>query len=292
MRKLKKRSYSIGVDLGGTNVRAGLVDGRRIVKLDAKAIRSQGSAEDVFEDLCSVIDSVLDKRVRSLGIGVPSLVDPKNGAIFDTVNIPAWKNLPLKRRLEKRYGFPVAVNNDANCFALGERRFGAGRKFENFVGLVIGTGLGAGIISRGQLHSGRYCGAGEFGTIGYLDSIVEHYASGQFFRKFGWDGEQTAAEARRGNAKASEIFGEFGHHLGQALKLVLYALAPEAIVLGGSVSHSFLFFEQALRQSLEDFAYPAVVSALDIRVSKVKDVAVLGAASLTSSLTSSLTWSE
>lgn len=271
---------AIGVDLGGTNVRAGLVDRGKLKNLAAQTIRSQGSEADVFADLCSAIDSVFDKRVKGIGIGVPSLVDTKSGVIFDTTNIPAWKKVALKRRLEARYKVTVRVDNDANCFALGEKHFGWGRKCENFVGLIIGTGLGAGIISRGQLHSGLDCGAGEFGLIPYQDSIVEHYASGQFFRKFWGDGAALAQEAASGNPKALEIFDQYGRHLAHAVQLVLYSLAPEMIVLGGSVSHSLPYFKKSLEIGLESFAYPRLKKQLVIKTSKLKDVAVLGAASL------------
>jgi glucokinase len=275
-----KQTISIGVDLGGTNVRAGLVNAQKILKLKAKNVRSMGSEDEVFADLCNVIDDVFEERVSSMGVGVPSLVNPKDGTIFDTTNIPSWKHVPLKRRLEKRYKVPVRIDNDANCFALGEKKYGAGKKVDNFVGLVIGTGLGAGIVSRGELHSGFHCGAGEFGLIPYRDSILEHYASGQFFKRQDWDGARLALEADAGNKKAIAVFDEFGCHVAHAIKLVLYSLAPEMIVLGGSVSQSLPFFEKSMHRELQDFAYPSVLKQLKLKTSHLKDVAVLGAASL------------
>jgi glucokinase len=279
-RTLAKKHLTIGVDLGGTNVRAGLVDGHRITKLAAQTIRSRGTEEEVFADLCDAIDSVFDKGVRGLGLGVPSLVDVKTGTIHDTTNIPSWKEVPLRKRLQKKYGVPVFINNDANCFALGERYFGHGKKCENFVGLISGTGLGAGIISGGRLHAGVDCGAGEFGWFPYLDATLEKYASGQFFQKLNWDGATLSQEAQAGNEKALEIFQEYGRHLGHSIKMILYAVAPEMIVLGGSVSLSFPFFERTLAEALQDFAYPTLTKRLKLRVSKIKDIAVLGAASL------------
>ncbi|MGZ3723680.1 MAG: ROK family protein [Bdellovibrionales bacterium] len=272
--------HFIGVDLGGTNVRAGLVSGGKLLKLTAQTIRSQGSEGEVFEDLCAAIDSVFDRRVKGLGVGVPSLVEQKTGTILDTVNIPSWKKVPLKKRLEKKYRVPVFLDNDANCFALGERYFGQGKACDNFVGLITGTGLGSGIIARGKLISGQDCGAGEFGMLPYRDSILEHYASGQFFTKFNWDGATLAAEAAGGNAKALEIFNEYGKHLAYAVKAILYALAPEMIILGGSVSQSYKYYEKSLHEGLADFGYPSLTRKLKIRTSKLKDVAVLGAASL------------
>lgn len=275
-----KTSYTIGVDLGGTNVRAGLVGHGRLLKLEARPIRSQGRKEDVFEDLCAVIAAVMDERATGLGIGAPSLLDPATGIIHDTTNIPSWKKVPLKRWLEKEFKLPVRMDNDANCFALGERHFGHGRAHGNFVGLITGTGLGAGIVSNGKLHSGVHCGAGEFGMIPYRDSILEHYAAGQFFTRFGSDGARLHVDAEEGDPRALRIFAEYGEHLGFAMKTVLYALAPEMIVLGGSVSRSYKFYKDSLRDSLKDFLYPSVLRGLKIKTSSVKHVAVLGAATL------------
>jgi len=272
--------HFVGVDLGGTNVRAGLVGQDRLLKLTAQTIRSKGSEAEVFADLCSAIDSVLDRKIHGIGVGAPSLVERKTGTIINTVNIPSWKRVPLKKRLEKKYGVPVTVDNDANCFALGEKHYGQGKACENFVGLIIGTGLGSGIIANGQLVSGVDCGAGEFGMIPYRDSILEHYASGQFFQKYNWDGATLAAEAETGNTKALEIFHEYGQHLAYAIKVILYSVAPEMIILGGSVSQSYKFFERALHEGLADFGYPSLVEKLKIKTSRLKDVAVLGAAGL------------
>jgi glucokinase len=277
---MSRKAFSVGVDLGGTNVRAGLVSQGKIIKLQAQSIRSQGTEREVFEDVFAVIDQVMDKRVHSLGIGVPSLVNPTDGTIFDTVNIPSWKHVPLKKRLERRYKIPVRIDNDANCFALGEKTFGMAKECDNFVGLIVGTGLGAGVIAKGSLYSGVDCGAGEFGMIPYRDSILEHYASGQFFRRNGFDGAKLAAEQKLGSKKAQKIFDEFGYHLAQAIKVILYALAPEMIVLGGSVGRALPAYEFALRRGLDDFGYPAVAKKLKIKVSRLKEVAVLGAASL------------
>jgi len=273
-------SHLIGVDLGGTNVRAGLVSGGKIQKLTAQTIRAKGSEQDVFADLCAAIDTVFDKKVKGIGVGVPSLVDRKSGTVLSTVNIPSWRKIPLKKRLEKKYRVPISIDNDANCFALGERHFGYGKSCDNFVGLILGTGLGSGIVANGELISGVDCGGGEFGMIPYRDSILEHYASGQFFTKFNWEGATLAAEAAAGNAKALEIFDEYGKHLAFALTVILYSLAPKMIIFGGSVSQSFRFFEKSLLANLEDFGYPTILHQLKLKTSKLKDVAVLGAASL------------
>ena len=275
----------IGVDLGGTNVRAGLVKAGRsagqLAGLEKRPIRAQGTEKEVLEDLFAVIDPLFSRGVKGIGIGVPSLVDKeKGGVILDTVNIPSWKKVALRKILEKRYRVPVRIDNDANCFALAEARFGAGRGCDNFVGLILGTGVGAGIIANGRLVSGAFCGAGEFGTIPYRDGILENYASGQFFRRFGRDGAEVAALAAKGDPEAARLFGELGVHIGHAVQLVLYALAPERIVLGGSVGGALPLYREALGEALRAFAFPKVAEQLELRVSKLKWPGVLGAAGL------------
>jgi glucokinase len=283
-RRVKPRksiaSAFIGVDLGGTNVRAGLVSNEKLGKIQAQPIRSKGTADEVFDDLCQVIDAVIDRSVVGIGVGAPTLVNPADGSIRDATNIASWQNVPLKKLLEKRYGVPVRINNDANCFALGEKIFGQGKTSDNFVGLIIGTGLGAGIISRGHLHSGTFCGAGEFGMIPYKDSILEHYASGQFFKKFNTTGEDIFARAQKEDPKALEILNEYGFHLAQAIQIILYSIAPEMIILGGSVSRTHPYFQFALETALKKFVYPDIVKRLKIKTSRLRHTAILGAASL------------
>ncbi len=269
----------IGVDLGGTNVRAGLIVNGKLANVASRPIHSQGSKEEVLSDLYATIDAAVEKKaIKSIGVGVPSLVRHLSGTILNTTNIPSWTKVPLRRLLEKKYKVPVRIDNDANCFALGEYYFGAGT--ENFVGLILGTGLGAGIIANGRLISGTDGGAGEFGLIPYRDSIVEHYASGQFFRKFGREGGSLTAAAEKGEPEALRIFAEYGAHLAFAVKVILYALAPERIVLGGSVSAAYKYFKGPLESALFPFAYPSVLKAVDFKISKIKHVAILGAGTL------------
>jgi glucokinase len=271
----------IGVDLGGTNVRAGLVEDGRLVRVEAAAVRSSGTEQEVLDDLYRVVDPLVGKGLEGLGVGVPSIVDLKEGVVYDVQNIPSWKAVPLKGILERRYGLPSYINNDANCFAAAEKHFGKGRPYDNIVGLILGTGLGAGIIANGRLFSGANCGAGEFGMMAYLDRNYEYYACGQFFQNVHHTtGRAVAERARRGDSGALALFAEFGGHLGQAMKAVLYAADPEIVILGGSVSLSFEFFEDAMWKAMRDFVYGVTIRKVRIEVSEVENIALLGAASL------------
>jgi glucokinase len=271
----------IGVDLGGTKVGIGRVEEGRIIRHITAAVNAQGSEEEVIEEVGGAIAQAFDPAVSGIGVGVPSVVDVEKGIVYDVQNIPSWKEVPLKEILERRFDRPVYVNNDANCFAGGEKYFGCGRKFHHLVGLIIGTGLGAGIILNNRLYSGPNCGAGEFGMIPYKDSILEHYCSGQFFtRAHGIRGEELFAAATGGDREALEIFERFGRYLGDALMIIMLAVDPEAIILGGSVSRSFSLFEKGMREAMKSFPYRKTLERIVIETSDQPQIAILGAASL------------
>jgi glucokinase len=268
----------IGVDLGGTNIRAGTVSGLKIVKMSALALGPVKRRDRVLGLIYNVIDEVIDKNTGAIGVGVPSIVDTKKGIVYDAVNIPSWKRVPLKKILEDRYNIPVKINNDANCFALGEKIFGKGRSVKNLVGLIIGTGLGAGIIINDKLYEGSNCGAGEFGMIPFRDGILETYCSGQYFSKF-YDIPGSDLY-KKNDAKTAKIFAEFGMNMAEAVKIILYSYDPDIIILGGSVSKSYPIFRDSMLKGLEDFGYSRVIRKLKIYVSGLKYPGVLGAAGL------------
>ena len=203
------------------------------------------------------------------------------GIVYNVVNIPSWERVPLKDILEEEFSVPVAINNDVNCFALGEHRFGVVKGYGSIVGITSGTGLGSGIIINNQLFQGSNCGAGEVGLLSYLDHNIEFYASGNFFEVFH---ATTAIKAHdlafAGDEKALGWWHDFGRHMGHAIKTVVYAYDPEAIVIGGSVSKAFRFFKDSMIQSLDDFTFPESIKRLKILQSVNEDITLLGAAAL------------
>ncbi|HEY5509549.1 MAG TPA: ROK family protein [Prolixibacteraceae bacterium] len=278
---MKVTNNIIGVDLGGTNIRAGKIIGEKIVHLTKLPTPSKGSVEEVMDQIYAAIDDCVDEFSVSIGVGVPSVVDVEQGIVYDVTNIPSWKVVRLKELLEKRYNLPVHVNNDANCFAVGEKFFGKAKPFKNIVGVTLGTGLGCGLIFNGKLYEGSNCGAGEFGNVPYLSHNVEYYCSGQFFT----DEKRVSAidifnKAKKGDNQSIQMFEEYGFHLGVVLKSILYAYDPEIIILGGSVSQSFEFFKKAMFHALQDFAFSNVLANLKIDVSVLENSAIFGAAAL------------
>jgi len=271
----------IGVDLGGTNIRAGKVVADKIIQLAKEPTPAAGSQSEVLEKLIKVIDKCFDENTKSIGIGVPSVVDVEKGIVYDVVNIPSWKVVPLKDILESRFKVPVYVNNDANCFALGEKYYGKARSCKSIVGLTIGTGMGSGLIFNGKLYEGRNCCAGEFGNIPYLNSNFEHYCSGQFFsEEKSVSAIETNKRALSGDQAAIQLYAEFGFHLGHAIKSMLYAYDPEIIILGGSLTKAFDLFKPAMFEAIKDFDYPSVLTNLKIEISELEHSAIYGAAAL------------
>ncbi len=275
------RDVIVGVDLGGTKIHTARMDSGKIDRSFKMKISSQASKETVLSEVIQAIEAVMNKEVKAIGIGVPGLVDTKTGVIYDIVNIPSWKKVHLGEKLKQQFGVPVFINNDANCFTLGEFYFGHGKGVKDMVGLTLGTGMGAGIIIDGKLYCGTNCGAGEFGMLPYLDGNYESYCSGQFFKnKYHLAGEQVFNQAKQGDPRALKILAEFGRHVGQAIMAIFYALDPQMIVLGGSVSRSFPFFEPAMRAELKKISYQNALKNLKIALSTKSDIAVMGAAAL------------
>lgn len=270
----------IGLDLGATKMNAGLVVNRKITKIVSDKTKAQDAQKKIIKQITGLLDQLIDSKVESIGIGVPGLVD-KEGVTYEAVNMPDWIRVPLKTILEKKYRLPVFVSNDAKCFALGEKYFGQGKKYRNIAGITLGTGIGTGIIINGKLYYGANGGAGEFGQAQYRDGIMEHYSSAQFFQRiYKMTGDEVYGLALKGDEKALAIFKEYGYHLGKTLSLIVYAVDPQVIILGGSVVQSYNFFEKAMKESLQESSYLLTYSRLKITVSDDPNMAILGAAAL------------
>jgi glucokinase len=275
---LKQR---LGIDLGGTNIRLGLVDEGNIEKLISKKISSKESEGVVLEEIISSIDEIFNASVEGIGIGVPSMVNINEGIVYEVHNIPSWREVHLKSILEAKFHVPVQINNDVNCFVLGEKNFGKGKNYQNIVGLALGTGLGGGIITDGKLYSGHNGGAGEFGLMKYKDYNYEYYCSGQFFREVhSMKGEDVLKRANQNIPEAIAIFEQFGKHIGELINSIMYALNPELILLGGSVSSTYDYFKESMMKVIEKYEFKTQIQHVKIEKSELEHAAVLGASFL------------
>jgi glucokinase len=272
---------TIGVDLGATNIRAGLVQHGAVQMINQVGLNDKDSLEKTLAQLISIISPLIQPGVKGIGIGVPSVVDIEKGIVYNVVHIPSWKKVELKSILEKTFKLPVQVNNDVNCFAMGEHKYGSGKGYSSLVAIAMGTGTGSGIIVNNRLFPGVNCGAGEIGCMPYLDSDYEHYTSSLFFSIR----HQTTAVvqhelAQKGDPHAIGLWETFGAHLGNLLKAVLYAYDPPIIILGGSLTKAYAFFETTMKKELETFYYPEIVKKVKIVPGTIDNIAILGAAAL------------
>jgi glucokinase len=271
----------IGIDLGGTNVRIGIVENGKIVKKSAELCKADAAEEVVTGQLKEMIRQLINPDIKSIGIGVPSVVDTEKGIVYDVANIPSWKKVYLKTILEEEFHIPVSVNNDCNCFALGEYYFGEGAAYKNLVCLALGTGVGSGIVIDGKLYMGNNTGAGEVGSIPYLDHDYEYYCGSRFFsEEYGITGEEAYKRNCAGDKQTGSLWNEVGMHIGNLLKVVLFTYDPETIILGGSISNAFPFFSDKMNETLKTFPYPETIEKVKIQVSQKEDIALLGASML------------
>ena len=166
----KMVEYSIGLDLGGTNLRAAAIErsGTMLDKISGATDFSAGR-EAVLSDIADTISKLREKHgaagLAGIGVGVPGFIRMKEGVITGSNNLPFLENLPVRDDLSRRLGHKVILENDANAAALGEKWIGAGRDVDDLVLLTLGTGIGGGIISAGRIVRGNVGMAGEFGHV-------------------------------------------------------------------------------------------------------------------------------
>lgn len=271
----------LGIDIGGTNIKAGVyVDAVlhdvRIVPTPAKE-----SQEKVLGTIAELISGYEVYGFHAIGIGIPGLMDVGRGIVLNLSNIPSFQKVYLKDYLQEKFQKPVFVNNDANCFVLGEYKFGEAKIYRHVVGLTLGTGLGGGIIANGQLYCGVFAGAGEWCGVSYLDRDFEYYCSGKFFHgNYGKNAKVLAKLAKEGDKEALKAFEEYGSHLGELIKNILYTLAPEAVVLGGSIRKAYPYFKDSLHRQLETFQYKPVSENFRVLISSLDETGIHGAVAL------------
>lgn len=272
---------NLAIDLGGTNIRIAQIEDGRCLNKTSVSCLAQADSSTVLGQLFQLIESVMNERIEGIGIGVPSIVDPEKGIVYNVANISSWKEIYLKTILEDKFKVPVAINNDSNCFTLGEKLFGAGQSYANMVGVTIGTGIGAGVIINHRLYCGEYMGAGEIGSLPYLDSDFEHYCSSFFFKEqHHTTGAVIAEKAKLGEQLALDIWKEFGVHLGNLMKVILFTYAPQAIILGGGIVSAFSLFEESMKGAMHEFPYDVISNKVKVIPSHLKDASLLGASAL------------
>ena len=294
--------YIIGIDLGATFVKMGLVDdlGKVYFRRKIETILSSNRAsliEAVISNIRDIIE-ISGKSVSGVGIGVPGPVDSKKGTVHYFPNIKGWEEVPLKSILEKKLGLRVELDNDVNAMTLGEFVFGAGQGCNNLVCLTLGTGVGGGIIIDGKLYRGGSMCAGEIGHMPINETgpkcncggiaCLERYIGNKYIlerarKAFGNNItlEALTSLAKFGNKKAIAIWVDVAEKLSVALAGVVNLLNPDKIVIGGGVSKAGEFILNPLRKELKKRAMKDQAAHVKIIAAKLgTDAGIIGASLL------------
>ena len=275
-----KRLY-IGIDIGGTSMVAARFSESEMLDRAEVSTGAQRPAREIMESLFEAIDQVLTDEVVGIGIGMPGFMDTETGEILRINNIPSFNGFSIKQAVEKRFKLPTFQNNDANCFALGETWYGAGKGFTNLVGVTLGTGLGGGIIINRKIHTGLVGGAGELGCVPFRGGIVEDLCSAALFaNKYNKTGAELYNEAKSGHKESLMVFDELARNIGELLNIVMYILAPEAFVIGGSVAKAWEFLEKPLREEVDKFPVDLISQKVKLLPAQLDNAGLYGAAAL------------
>lgn len=296
--------YTVGVDVGGTNIKLGLVNPKGEI-IDRSYLVTKAFSRDRKKLIHALLGNIHDlirsnnlfkKEIQGIGLGLPGLINPYRGVINFLPNIPGWRNVPLKKIIEKKIGIKTFLENDVHLITLAEWKWGAGRGYQNLICMTLGTGVGAGLILNNELYRGEGFVAGELGHMPlnetgpkcncgghgcferYVGNTVLFKKAEKIFRKKGMVTQDVFRLASRGNKKAVLFWREVGEQVGNGLVGVVNLLNPRLIIIGGGVSNNFKFFKDALRQTLQKRAMKVQASMVKIvRAQLGDDAGIMGA---------------
>ncbi len=316
-----KAEYVVGVDLGGTKILAGVFDHSMECVGTAKlSTKSQRGVDRVVERIARSAQDAIDeadltlKQIAGVGIGAPGAVDFESGTVIFAPNLEGWKDIPLKKGLEKILGVPVFVENDCNISALGVYVAELKSKPRTMVGIFVGTGIGGGLILDGELYSGFGHTAGEIGHMvleisgpkcgcgnkGCFEALASRTAIFQQIKAGVKDGQKTLLTEmlgtdladlrsgdlrkaiRRGDKFVDRIIEGAAEYIGIATANLVNILNPEVVVLGGGVIEALADeMMSVIVETAKDYAMPGALKGVEIIASKLGDNAgITGAAVL------------
>lgn len=298
------KHYTVGIDVGGTNIKFGLVSrlGSVLAKtsLDTKQFRrnKQKLINALIEEINNLICSknLKFKDILGIGFGLPGLIDSKKGVVNFLPNVPGWKNVPLKAIVQKKLRIPTFIDNDVNLMTLGEWKFGAGRGCKNMLCMTLGTGVGAGLVLNSALYRGEGFVAGELGHMPLNErgpncncggwGCFERYVGNgrlllnarKIFKNKNIQLPDVYKLANSGNVRAISFWNDTAVHIGNALVGVVNLLNPRLIVIGGGVSNNYKFLGTTINAIIKKRAM--TIQAKMVKVVRAKlgdDAGIIGA---------------
>ncbi len=307
----------VGIDLGGTNLRAGIVDVQSgtVSNLQTIPTLAREGHDVVMERMAGLVNSVVaagNVEIGGIGIGVPGVLNLEQGTVVFLPNLPdRWENVPLSATIASRVCCPVHLLNDVRAITYGEWKFGAGRGVDTMACFAIGTGIGGGLVINGQLHLGIGGTAGELGhqTIDFNGptcgcgnrGCLEAFASGPAITAMGvkaivqgltttigklvdYDLNQVTPEiicqaAREGDSVALDIYERAGSYLGIAIANVLVSVGPRKVVIGGGVASAGEILFAPIRRTIKERVTIMPVDQVEIVPAELgSNAGILGAA--------------
>ncbi|MBR9691269.1 ROK family protein [Candidatus Woesearchaeota archaeon] len=259
----------IGVDIGGTEIKAGIVSNNKILR--KIVVKTGSNKKEIIKNMLDCVEVLFDKKIEGIGIGSPGPADYSKGVLGDTPNMPL-KGVNLKKIVFNKFRKKVVMDNDANCFVLGEA---ARLKKKNVVGLTLGTGVGGGIVINGELYRGRG-NAGELGhctikfdgkKLGFNQGSLESYVSAKAIKRDYGKGPL--------DLKSSKAWKEIGEKLGVGVANLINSFDPDVVVIGGGIAKGFSKFKAGMNKEI----MKRVVRKVPVVKGK-EDSGILGAACL------------
>ena len=292
---MKKRA--IGIDLGGTTLSVGLVTSDGTVEKIRKQSLIHKDVSSIVNFITTEVQVLLAETssdLEGVGIGVPGIVNSEQGIVFQSPHFPTWRDIPIKRLLSEKIQCPITLDNDANMFALGEQRFGAGRACRNFIMLTLGSGIGCGLVLEGKLFRGDRGFAGEVGHMVIEPDgppchcgsrgCWELYAASHAFRHLSGEKnltpENMALLAEKGDKVALKLWEEFGRYLGMGIHSLINVLGVTRIIIAGGILGGWDYFFDAAKKEMVSRAYAENAKQLVLQKSELgNNGGVIGAAS-------------
>jgi glucokinase len=293
----------IGLDVGGTNIKAGLVRNGKVIQRGHYPTRARESDRSVVDQIRLAIRDFGD-RAAAIGIGIAGIIDSPRGIVRYSPNL-GWEDMPLVKTLTKEFHRPVRILNDVNAILYGEWHYGAARGYDDVFLFTLGTGVGGAAICGGKMVFGANGFAGEFGhaTINFNGpkctcgnyGCLESYVGTKFFlRRARYRMRKTptrlrryprltpkiiGVEAKKGDRLSRELFGEIGYYLGIGISNLLNLFDPALIVISGGIARAGRFLFQPIRRAVKDTDQGARHRRYEIVTGKLGDDAgILGAA--------------